>query len=148
MRCLLLAALLLFAPARPAGLVIHLEASAAVVAPDDSWTYTVVVARPMRVVDMLDTRIEPVSMSDSCTWDGVIAVSCYARPAEPLTITVRIRRNPCEPTLCRSREWDINNQVFGARGAVSEVVTVAVRGLGPAAERRPYAVWLPVIAGR
>ena len=111
----------------------------------DNWTYTIAADAPMWVVDRLDTRLLVVDLSPACAVDGSgVGVACMVDATGPVTITVRIRRNPCEPSACRHIDWTILNWVEGA-GQRSNVVAVRVRTANPPHRPTRHFFWLPLV---
>jgi hypothetical protein len=141
LRYLIALALLLPAQVQPP----LLRASTARATTAETWTYAIAVDQPMQVVDVLDMRLAVIDHSSACAFANPIALVCEAQPTEAITITVGIRRNACEPDLCREINWTILNWVEGA-GQRSNVVAVQVTRPAPPRPGR-YLVWLP-IAGR
>jgi hypothetical protein len=111
----------------------------------DTWTYTIAADAPMTVVDRLDTRLAVQDLSPACAVaPSGVRVDCTVDATAPVTITVRIRRNPCEPDLCRNIDWTILNWVEGA-GQRSNVVAVRVRTPELPHPPRRHVLWLPLV---
>lgn len=112
----------------------------------DSWTYTVAAsgeAVPVRLEDVIDTRLQIEAMSPDCEEPAPNLVRCVVVPPAIITATVRVRRNACEPDLCRDIDWWIRNQAKAPDLVYSNTVLVHVSR--PDRVRPRPDVWLPLI---
>lgn len=98
--------------AAPVQLVLSVDKTQVTTA--ETWTYTAQVtgetARPVKVEDVIDLRLQVESMSPDCEEPAPNLVQCFVTAPATITATVQVRRNACEPNLCRDIDWWIHNQ--------------------------------------